>query len=1125
MGLFSETQINEINAIAKRSKAELPKMPEKKSKSINSELNAISETVKEYFKDSKAICITTEEDLHDYISKLIESGYAGIDTETTGLDRYYDHIVGASLYYPGGVECYIPMRHMIPIFEEPYPNQLSYEQVSKEFRRIVDSDVKLIFANADFDLSMIYKDLHVDFCDRCYYDVILAWRVLKENELHNGLKDLYNKYVMRGEGDPKRFSDFFSPQLFPYCKPDIAKLYAANDAKITYELFLWQLPYCTKDHPKCKKAHLEAISDLLWNVEFPLIKVCQDMHRLGIYLDKDVSRQIQNRYHKKYDVELQKLKEMVQDILDSNTKPTTAKSKPFTRGQDFNPTSPLHVKYLLYDLMDIPHDKKSGTGKEILADINLPITNQILKVRSLATLIGTFVDKMPNAVTPDSRIHAQFKQIGASTGRFSCISKGTKISTPAGDIPIEDIKCGDYVYCYDINTNRLKLGKVKNSWYTGERNCIKLYWKSKYNTKLTGELICTPDHFLRTQDFRWVMAKDLKPTDSLLYVHRRVQDDCTSLYAVNGQGNEEEHAWVRSEIYGHKGASEGFNIHHVDGNRNNNDPRNLALVTPKSHTMYHLSDKSSNICGQIGYSFDELYEMCETVNWELSKIPHDLSTVIHWLQQYRINYILKYTESYNKRSYIRNGDKQVYKLRHLPLSRTNLVYSLDLSNGDTVLAASYFAVTPDKFISACDKYEILSNHAVYKLEYLDGLYSVYDLEIEGYHNFIAGELCVHNSAEPNLQNIPSHATDIRHIFRATPGYVMLSSDYSAQEPRLTSFLGNEEKMIDAFKHDRDVYATIASNAFGVPYEECLEFHPITHEYQPEGKARRGEAKFILLGITYGRSVPSIADQLYGKRKDMTEEEKIKKAQKVYDSVINAFPGLRDLMNYSQAFARKYGYVETILGRRRHLPDMRLPEFEFEAMPGYVNPDVDPLDVSTLSKKDEIPERIVSQLKKEFSQYKYYGQIYKRTKELYEDEKIKVINNRPKINDASRQVLNCVTTDTQIWTDQGWKFYDQLNIGDLILSMNEQGDITADTVLDIHTYDNLNGDLVKVTGNGISCVCTNNHRWPVWSKKDHRILFLTTEELRSYVSKCKCAEECDYYVITYDDIDKFPEYIE
>ena len=54
-------------------------------------------------------------------------------------------------------------------------------------------------------------------------------------------------------------------------------------------------------------------------------------------------------------------------------------------------------------------------------------------------------------------------------------------------------------------------------------------------------------------------------------------------------------------------------------------------------------------------------------------------------------------------------------------------------------------------------------------------------------------------------------------------------------------------MIETFKAGKDIYATIASIAFNMPYEECLEFHPQTHEYQPEGKARRGVAKVLVLG--------------------------------------------------------------------------------------------------------------------------------------------------------------------------------------------------------------------------------------------------------------------------------------
>lgn len=235
---------------------------------------------------------------------------------------------------------------------------------------------------------------------------------------------------------------------------------------------------------------------------------------------------------------------------------------------------------------------------------------------------------------------------------------------------------------------------------------------------------------------------------------------------------------------------------------------------------------------------------------------------------------------------------------------------------------------------------------------------------------------------------------------------MLSSDYSQQEPKITAYVSQDKKMIDAFQHDRDIYATIASLAFNLPYEQCLEFHPETHEYQPDGKARRGEAKTIVLGICYGRSVVTIAEQLFGTDDTLTSDQKTEKAQKIYDSVLNAFPQLRSLMVTAQNAAKTKGYVETILGRRRHIPDMQLAEFEFIPMKGYVNPDVDPLDVSTLHNQSAIPDRIVEALNKEFKSYKYFGQIARRTKELHE-QNIRVVNNRPKITEASRKCVNSI----------------------------------------------------------------------------------------------------------------------
>lgn len=139
---------------------------------------------------------------------------------------------------------------------------------------------------------------------------------------------------------------------------------------------------------------------------------------------------------------------------------------------------------------------------------------------------------------------------------------------------------------------------------------------------------------------------------------------------------------------------------------------------------------------------------------------------------------------------------------------------------------------------------------------------------------------------------------------------------------------------------------------------------------------------------------------------MTDKEKQKEGQKIHDALMKGFPDLARAIDNAQKKAAKVGYTETILGRRRHHPNMQLPKYEFEPLPGYINPDIDPLDPTTLENKEKIPQRILDSLVKEFNSYKWYGDVVKRTKQLYEQH-IKVINNTWKIEEASRQVFNAI----------------------------------------------------------------------------------------------------------------------
>ena len=118
MGLFSQDQEDQINAVAAKSKEVLkPIQVSKRVTSSQHEIEESTRAVLEYFGSSPAILITSVEQLHDYITEAIKAGYCSIDTETTGLDRIHDTVVGCSLYYPGGNECYIPNTH---IYSIPY---------------------------------------------------------------------------------------------------------------------------------------------------------------------------------------------------------------------------------------------------------------------------------------------------------------------------------------------------------------------------------------------------------------------------------------------------------------------------------------------------------------------------------------------------------------------------------------------------------------------------------------------------------------------------------------------------------------------------------------------------------------------------------------------------------------------------------------------------------------------------------------------------------------------------------------------------------------------------------------------------------------------------------------------
>ena len=176
-----------------------------------------------------------------------------------------------------------------------------------------------------------------------------------------------------------------------------------------------------------------------------------------------------------------------------------------------------------------------------------------------------------------------------------------------------------------------------------------------------------------------------------------------------------------------------------------------------------------------------------------------------------------------------------------------------------------------------------------------------------------------SSNDPNLQNIPSHNKEIRLMFKASPGCVFVGGDFSQQEPRILAHFSQDEHMINAYNNKQDLYATIAAKVHNKTYWECME-HWEDGSPNPAGKKLRGHIKSVVLGIMYGRGVASVAEQT-----GQTLEE----AKKTIDGFYDGFPNVRKWIDETNAFAEKYGYVETLWGRRRRLPDLLLDQYEIK----------------------------------------------------------------------------------------------------------------------------------------------------------------------------------------------------
>jgi len=159
-----------------------------------------------------------------------------------------------------------------------------------------------------------------------------------------------------------------------------------------------------------------------------------------------------------------------------------------------------------------------------------------------------------------------------------------------------------------------------------------------------------------------------------------------------------------------------------------------------------------------------------------------------------------------------------------------------------------------------------------------------------------------SSSDPNLQNIPIRTEEgrrVRQAFTAPEGYKILAIDYSQIELRIMAHLSQDPNLLEAFAKAQDIHKATASEVFGVGIDE------VTSE-------QRRRAKAVNFGLIYGMSAFGLARQL-----DIPRHE----AQQYMDKYFERFPGVLTYMEQTREQAKQQGYVETIFGRRLHLPEI------------------------------------------------------------------------------------------------------------------------------------------------------------------------------------------------------------
>ncbi|MFA9408119.1 MAG: DNA polymerase I [Candidatus Dadabacteria bacterium] len=339
--------------------------------------------------------VLSEDHLDRVISKIKETGELSIDLETTSPNPMLANIVGVALCPAPHESYYVPVAHRA--LTDSSTKQLGLSLVLDKLKPIVESqEIAKIGQNLKYEIVVLEKyGLKLNGIS---FDTMIAAHMIDSSRNSYSLDELCRLYLGHQMISYKDVTGTGKSKInFDEVELEVARDYASEDADVAMLLSRILAP-------KLDEINL---MDVFRDIELKFIKVLAKVEMNGVHIDSDKLKELSKEFESL-------LKQIEKDIFSEV-------------GYEFNLNSPLQLREVLFETLDLPQKKQTKKGEpstdvEVLTDLSKfhLVPEKVLEHRTLSKLKSTYIDSLPKLINPDTgRIHTSFNPVGSSTGRLS----------------------------------------------------------------------------------------------------------------------------------------------------------------------------------------------------------------------------------------------------------------------------------------------------------------------------------------------------------------------------------------------------------------------------------------------------------------------------------------------------------------------------------------------------------------------------------------------------------------------------------------------------------------------------------------------------------------------------------